>query len=87
MEATEQVYSSKRQRSEDKARGLGKWLLGACILVVVLAASGCAQITPTLDKAVNTCFALDGSPSYTRGEGVEKFSCDRPSVTAVRASR
>ena len=52
----------------------------AVLMVVVL--GGCAG---TLDKAVNTCFALDGSPSFTRAEGVEKFDCQRAGVVSARA--
>jgi hypothetical protein len=79
-----QVYSTKRQRSIEKNRGIGPWILAAAVLVVLLAITGCAG---TLDKAVATCYALEGSPAFTKAEGLEKFECARPGLTTVRASR
>ena len=71
-------------RINETERGL-LYFLGFFLLIVLLALlTGCAG---TLDKAVATCFALDGGPSYTKAEGVEKFSCDRPNTISTRASR
>jgi hypothetical protein len=56
----------------------------AAAVVLVLALGGCAG---TLDKAMATCFALEGSPSYTRAEGIEKFDCQRAGSTYVKGAR
>lgn len=73
---------SKRERSLEKNRGLGPWLVAAMVLVIVLAVTGCAR---TLERSMATCAALDGSWDYTRAEGVEKFSCQRPAAVHTRA--
>lgn len=70
---------TKQQRSVRKSKGLGWVLLAALVLIVVLALTGCAA---SLDKSVSTCAALDGSWEYTRAEGLEKFSCQRPAAPA-----
>jgi ABC-type amino acid transport system permease subunit len=79
-----QVYSTKRQRETDKGDRGFIYLLACialfCFLMFFL--TGCAG---TLDKAVATCFALEGSPAFTKAEGIEKFECARPGTyTAAR---
>lgn len=67
---------TKRERSIRKSEGmgLGRVLLVAAVVVLILAVTGCAG---TLDRSVATCAGLDGSWEYTRAESVEKFSCQR----------
>jgi len=45
------------------------------LLAVVIGLTGCA--TTTLDRALSQCAADSGLASYTRTEGMEKFSCVR----------
>lgn len=78
-----QVYSTKRQRSQDDSKRIAGPVIVLFVVILLMALlSGCAG---TLDKAVATCFALEGSPAFTKAEGIEKFECARPGTyTAAR---
>lgn len=72
---------SKRERSIEKSMTTleGVFVIGIiCIAAAVL--SGCSG---TLEKSVSACYALDGSPSYTKAGDTEKFSCERPSSSVT----
>lgn len=80
-----ELTSNKSQRAEDERRDLGKTVvLFVLILVLVWTLTGCATV---LEKSVAQCYALDGSPGYTRAEGVEKFSCERPVIPTRAMAR
>ena len=76
------------KRLNETEKGLLKFFVVLALIgLVSFFLTGCAQMTPTLDKAIGTCFGVDGEPAYTRSESYEKFECKRPAVAAVRASR
>jgi hypothetical protein len=86
METIQHYYSNKAQRSADESSGLGKVLVAAALMILVLAFSGCAG---TLDKTASICLGEGRDFEYTRAEGFEKASCSggRTSQTTVKVSR
>lgn len=70
----EQDYT-KRQRSIEKNRGIGPWLLAMAVLVLILAVTGCTLMVSKEERLANACYLNGGKAQVKYSETAGAVEC------------